>query len=155
LSYIEKDCFDKSQNYCSTGDRSAELNIHLEDPVSTETVRCELHISNIHGRAATAESLITESNAQMRKWRCHDQRTWTSDNRKRARDIVRWVVLHAVPYIRKSLRLENTQGSLQSGMPCSNSETWGRFYDGFDSNIVVQYSVSLINTLDGRITARE
>jgi hypothetical protein len=33
--YIEKDCFGKSQNYCSTGDRTAELNIHPEDPVST------------------------------------------------------------------------------------------------------------------------
>jgi hypothetical protein len=29
-SYIE-DYFEKSQNYCSTGDRTAELNIHLED----------------------------------------------------------------------------------------------------------------------------
>jgi hypothetical protein len=37
-SYIEKDCFEKSQNYCSTGDRTAELNIYLEDPVSTKTV---------------------------------------------------------------------------------------------------------------------
>jgi hypothetical protein len=35
-----------------------------------------------------------------------------------ARD-VRWVVLHAVPSMRKSLRLENTQASLQSGMPGS------------------------------------
>jgi hypothetical protein len=34
--YTENDCFDKSQNYCSTGDRTAELNIHLEDPVSTK-----------------------------------------------------------------------------------------------------------------------
>jgi transposase len=46
---------------------AAELNIHLEDPVSTKTVRRELHKSNIHGRAAVAEPLITESNAQMRK----------------------------------------------------------------------------------------
>jgi hypothetical protein len=30
-SYFEKDYFEKSQNYCSTGDRTAELNIHLED----------------------------------------------------------------------------------------------------------------------------
>jgi hypothetical protein len=28
--YIEKDCFEKSHNYCSTGDRTAELNIHLK-----------------------------------------------------------------------------------------------------------------------------
>jgi hypothetical protein len=46
---------------------AAELNIHLEDPVSTKTVRRELHRSTIHGRAATAKPLITGSNAQMRK----------------------------------------------------------------------------------------
>jgi hypothetical protein len=47
------------------------------------------------------------------------------------------VVLHADPYIMKSLCLENTQGSLQSGMPGSNNETQGRFCDGLGSNIVV------------------
>jgi hypothetical protein len=35
-SYIEKDCLEKSQNYCNTGDRTAELNIHVEDAVSTK-----------------------------------------------------------------------------------------------------------------------
>jgi transposase len=58
---------------------TAELNIHLEDPASTKSVRRELHKSNIHGRAAIAKPLITESNAQMRERWCHDQRTWTSD----------------------------------------------------------------------------
>jgi hypothetical protein len=33
----EQGCFGKSQNYYRPGDRTAELNIHLEDPVSTET----------------------------------------------------------------------------------------------------------------------
>jgi hypothetical protein len=60
-SSIEKDCFEKSQNYCSTGDRTAELNIHLDDRFH-KTVRHELHKSDIHGRAATAKPL-TESNA--------------------------------------------------------------------------------------------
>jgi hypothetical protein len=46
---------------------TAELNIHLDDPASTKTVQCELYKSNIHGRAAIAKSLITESNAQMHK----------------------------------------------------------------------------------------
>jgi hypothetical protein len=48
----------------------------------------------------------------LRKQWCHDHRPWTLDNLKCACDIVRWVVLHAVPYIRKSLHLMNTQGSL-------------------------------------------
>jgi hypothetical protein len=30
--------FKKSHNYCSTGNRTAELNIHLEEPVSTKTI---------------------------------------------------------------------------------------------------------------------
>jgi hypothetical protein len=80
---------------------TAELNIHLDDSVSAKTVRREFYKSNIHGRAATAEPLITESNAQMGKRRCHDHKTWTSDNCKRARDMARCVVLHAVPYIRR------------------------------------------------------
>jgi IS30 family transposase len=46
---------------------TAELNIHLEDPVSTTSVQCELHKSKTHGRAAVAKPMITESNAQMHK----------------------------------------------------------------------------------------
>jgi hypothetical protein len=43
------------QSWCSTGDRTTELNIYeeLEDSASTKTVRREAHNSNIHGRAAT------------------------------------------------------------------------------------------------------
>jgi hypothetical protein len=44
---------------------TTELDIHLEDPFSAKTVGCELRKSNIHGRAAIAKPLITESNAQM------------------------------------------------------------------------------------------
>jgi hypothetical protein len=54
---------------------TAELNIHLEDPVSTKTVRRELHRSNIHGTAAFTRPLIIESNAQMRKRWCHEHKT--------------------------------------------------------------------------------
>jgi hypothetical protein len=59
--------FRKSHNYCSIGERTAELNIHQEDHISTKTIQCELHKSSIHGGAATDKSLITESNAQMHK----------------------------------------------------------------------------------------
>jgi hypothetical protein len=44
---------------------TAELNIHLKDPISTKNVRLELHKSNILYNAAIAKSPITESNAQM------------------------------------------------------------------------------------------
>jgi transposase len=67
----------------------AELNIYLEDPVSTKTVRRELHKSNIYGRAAIAKPLITVSNAQIRRrWR-HDHKTWTSGNWTRSRYMLR------------------------------------------------------------------
>jgi hypothetical protein len=82
-SYIKKERFGTSQNYCSQGDRRAELYIHLKDPVSTKSDRRELHKSNIPGRAAIAKPLITESNAQMRKQWCHDHKTWISDSWKR------------------------------------------------------------------------
>jgi hypothetical protein len=49
-----------SKNYRTTAPQvTAELNILLEDPVSTKTVRCELHKSNIYSRAAIAKPLIT------------------------------------------------------------------------------------------------
>jgi hypothetical protein len=41
------------------------------NPISTETIRCVLHKSNIHGRAATAKPLITENIAQMCEQGCH------------------------------------------------------------------------------------
>jgi hypothetical protein len=55
----------------------------------------------------------------MHKRCCHSHTTWTSDNWKRARDMGTWVFLHALHYVSRSLRLENTQRSLQSGMPGS------------------------------------
>jgi hypothetical protein len=138
----------QSQKYCSTGDSRTK---------STKTVRREFHKPNIHGRAATPKPLITESNAQTRKRWCHDHKTWTSDNRKRARDMVRWVVLHAVLYVRKSLRFREhpKKPTVRNAWFGSNSETRGRFSDGLGSNIVVKYSLGTIITLHGRITARE
>jgi hypothetical protein len=78
-----------SKNHRTTAQMTAELNIHDEDPVSTKTVRCELHKSNIHSRAAIAKPLITESNAQMQKRWCHNHKTWISDNWKCTHDVVR------------------------------------------------------------------
>jgi hypothetical protein len=72
-----------SKNHRTTaelGDWTEELNVHLEDQVSTKTVRREFHKSNIHGRAVSARSLITGSNVQMRKQLYHDNKTSTSDN---------------------------------------------------------------------------
>ncbi|XP_076065314.1 uncharacterized protein LOC143039321 [Oratosquilla oratoria] len=61
---------------------TAELNTHLRNPVSTKTVRRELHKANIHGRAAIAKPLITDANAKLRKKWCHEHKTWTLDDWK-------------------------------------------------------------------------
>jgi hypothetical protein len=90
----------------------------------------------------------------VKRW-CHDHKTWISVNWKGERDMVRWAVLHTVPYIRNSLRSENIQWRLKSEMPGSNSEAIGRFCDGLGRNTIVQYSVGPIITLHGWITARE
>jgi transposase len=72
-----------SRNHTTTAAQvKAELNIHLENPISTKSVRRELHKSNIHGWAAIAKPLITESCAQMRKRWYYDYKTWTSNNWK-------------------------------------------------------------------------
>jgi hypothetical protein len=102
---------------------AAELNIGLENPVSTKTVWHKLHESNIHSRASIAKLLITESHAQTRKRWCHDHKTWTSEKSKHSRGMVWWIFLHSVPYIRKSLRLESAQGSAESGIPGCNIDT--------------------------------
>jgi transposase len=79
-----------SKNHRTTAAQvTAEINIHLEDPVPTKTVQHKLHKFNIHSRAATVKPLITESNAQMRKRWCHDHKTWISHNWKCACDMVR------------------------------------------------------------------
>jgi len=57
-----------SKNHRTAAARvTAKLNIHLEDPVSSQTVRRELHKSNIHGRAAIVKPLITENKSKKRK----------------------------------------------------------------------------------------
>jgi hypothetical protein len=50
LSYIEKGSFEKSLT--TAAHVTAELNIYLDDPVSTKTGCRELHKPNIHYRAA-------------------------------------------------------------------------------------------------------
>jgi hypothetical protein len=118
LSYIEKDCFKKSQNYCSTG--YSRTKYHLEHPVSTITVCCKLHKSSIHDRAAVAKPLITECNAQMcKRW----SPVMTLKPRQQTTGNVHVILSDESSFtlfptfFSKSLCLENTQGSLESGMP--------------------------------------
>lgn len=61
---------------------TAELNVHLNSPVSTRTVRRELHRVNIHGRAAIAKPLVTRANAKRRFQWCKERKSWAVDNVK-------------------------------------------------------------------------
>jgi len=61
---------------------TAELIIHLEEALSTKTLRRELDKSTIHGRAASDKPLVTENNAKRRERLCDDHKTWTSDDWK-------------------------------------------------------------------------
>jgi len=56
---------------------TAEPSIHLEDPVSTKTVRREFHKSNIHGTVAIAKYLFTENKAKRRKRWSDDHKNWS------------------------------------------------------------------------------
>jgi hypothetical protein len=47
---------------------TGELNIHIEDPVSTKIVQHNFHEFNIHDTTTIVKSLINEDNAQMRKY---------------------------------------------------------------------------------------
>ena len=59
--YIEEDM---SKNHRTTATKvTAELNIYLEDSVSSKTFRWELHKSYLHGTAAITKPLITENNS--------------------------------------------------------------------------------------------
>lgn len=62
---------------------TAELNQHFQHPISTITVRRELHKLNFHGRAAIRKPLVTQVNARRRlKW-CQKHKSWSADQWKR------------------------------------------------------------------------
>lgn len=62
---------------------TAELNQHLDSPVSVITVRRHLHKQNIYGRAAIPKPLVTNVNAKRRLQWCHTHKTWSIDKWKK------------------------------------------------------------------------
>jgi hypothetical protein len=116
----------------------AELNIHLEDPVSTK-------LSDVNFTNPTSTAGMQLLNLCLLKviLRCVNDGVTTIKPGHQTTGIacVIWSVESSFTLlpttVRKSLRLENIQGSLQYGMPGSNSETRGRFCDGLGGNIVV------------------
>jgi hypothetical protein len=121
--------------------------IQLEVSVSTKTVRHELHRFNVHGRAATAKPLITQSNAPMRKRWCHDHKTWPTDKPKR----VMWSD-------KSSSALFLTSGTVDvSGTPkeAYNPECLAPTAKQGRGCVISWYSVGPIISFHGRITASE
>ena len=62
--------------------RWQQNSVFILKTISTKTVWQELHKSNIHGRTAIAEPLITENCTKRWKRWCDDHKTWPSDARK-------------------------------------------------------------------------
>lgn len=72
-----------SKNHKTTAPKvTAELNQHLANPVSTKTVRRELHGAGYHGRAAIAKPFLSQINIERRKKWCNDHKNWTMDQWK-------------------------------------------------------------------------
>ena len=65
-SYIRERIVSKNQR-TAAAKVTAELNIHLEDPVFTKTVRRELYKSKINGKDAIAKLLITEKSTKRQR----------------------------------------------------------------------------------------
>ena len=100
-----------SENHRNTAAKvTAELNIHLEDHVSTKTVRQELHIYNILGRAATAKAPITGEGGKKKPLKGEKDVVITKLGRLMTGN--RNMVLHVVTNMRPGLCLQNAQGSL-------------------------------------------
>jgi hypothetical protein len=71
-SYIDKECFEISHNYRSTGDSKTDYLFILKALFSHKLSDVSFTNPTSTIRAAIAEPLITESNGQMRKRWCHD-----------------------------------------------------------------------------------
>jgi predicted transcriptional regulator len=118
-----------SNNYSTAAKETAELIIHLEDPVST-TVRRKLHKSNIQGTATIAKPLVNENNARRPK-RCSDNhKTWTDDWKN-----VIWSNESSFTLFPTSGRVYVWRTPKEAYN--SNCETWRRICDDLGSNILV------------------
>ncbi|GFT21461.1 transposable element Tc1 transposase [Trichonephila clavipes] len=72
-----------SKNPTTAAKVTAELNQHLDSPVSMITVRRHLHKQNIYGRAAIPKQLVTDVNAKRCLQWCHTHKTWSTDKWKK------------------------------------------------------------------------
>jgi hypothetical protein len=116
-SCIMNGCSENSHNYCSTGDSRIEYTSRR--PCFHKDCQRGLHRFNIHGKAAIVNLWLLKAVLMFKRW-YSDHETLTSDNYKREPNMVKWVIIHTVPYIRKHLLSENIQGSIWSGISRSD-----------------------------------
>ena len=60
-----------------------EMNVMLPNPVSTQTIRRELHKQGIAGRAAIEKPFISDDNVRNKKKWCLSHKAWTIEQWKR------------------------------------------------------------------------
>ncbi|KFM70696.1 Transposable element Tc1 transposase, partial [Stegodyphus mimosarum] len=73
-----------TKNMKTTAEKgTAEMNAVLPNPVSTKTIRRELHKQGIAGSAAIVKPLISDANARNRKRWCLSHKAWTIEQWKR------------------------------------------------------------------------
>jgi hypothetical protein len=148
-SYIEKNCFQKSQ-YCSTGDRTAEMNTHLEDLFPQKL--SDVNFTNPTSTLVVGLQLLSLSLLKA-MLRCVNDGVMTMKPGHQTTGNA-----CVVRSDESSFTLLSTSGRVyvwRTPKEAYNPERLvstvkhvGRFCDCLDSNIVVQYSA-------GPITARE
>jgi len=82
ITWIVKKNKIKKTHKITAAQLTAELNTHLNSHVSTKTVHRELHVVNIHCRAAIAKPSVTRANVRCRFHWCQQWKSWAVDNVK-------------------------------------------------------------------------
>ncbi|CAI9540874.1 unnamed protein product, partial [Staurois parvus] len=70
-------CTVRRSRQLSAESKAKDLQISCDLPISTTTVRRELHGMGFHGHAATSKPYITKCNAKRRMQWCKAHRHWT------------------------------------------------------------------------------
>ncbi|XP_073410924.1 cytosolic arginine sensor for mTORC1 subunit 1 isoform X1 [Dendrobates tinctorius] len=86
---------------------TAELNEHLQNPVSTKTVRRELHKSGFHGRAAIRKPLLSITNVSKHLEWCRNLQNWSLEQLKRG--ILRRIIGYPISDLWPSVRFGDSR----------------------------------------------
>lgn len=99
---------------------TAEFNEHLKSPVSTKTVRRQLHKSEFHGRAAIRKPLLSKTNISKRLAWCRNLQNWFLEQFK----IVIFSDESSFTLFLSNVRLETAERCISSRLLSPNRKTW-------------------------------